>query len=548
MSEGDQTPPGRGLPDPERVVAPRAWGASPRRWIPGDTWAGASRVSSAPAARRSALTPLPEDDEPTSAPRRSAMSPVEDDGLDAVAPRRSALSPLPPDDSSAAKPRRSAFTPTEPDDEPVPRRSGWVEDDDEDDEPRLPSPRRSSEYTRAARAIQPALPELGPTPASAPSPVDAPSEAPAAVTDPASPVSPSVQPVLPDPAPSWPAGPGVSSTEQPRDVAPVTVVEAELSSIDPIPLPAAHETPAVTVTASTMAAAAGAVEVAAIPAIAEVPASLADRQELLAEEDAMVSEGGQAVEPERSDLGDDTATWLFGSALTEGDHSLYKRPAPGEPETEVDLTPIVIDDPEYDVRKGTKPLARSTPRPTRAPSKRATPDRARSARRVHIAWRDHKRLLTVSGIVVALLLVVGVGGYLLSLYNPAIATITEGRLSLPVTAGVFQRDPAQGATPSVDPASKIQTVSATYSLNGNQQFVAIAFRPQTDPSAALTEIQASGIVKVNGGACGRSPDQNRMACAVVSGTTAVMLVTLVDQTTDELIAAAQSVSDGIGKT
>jgi hypothetical protein len=33
----------------------------------------------------------------------------------------------------------------------------------------------------------------------------------------------------------------------------------------------------------------------------------------------------------------------------------------------------------------------------------------------------------------------------------------------------------------------------------------------------------------------------------VSGTTAVLLVTLVDQSTDELIAAAESVSAGIGK-
>jgi hypothetical protein len=302
----------------------------------------------------------------------------------------------------------------------------------------------------------------------------------------------------------------------------------------------------VTVPKSTMAAAAVAAEVVAIPAIAEAPTALAEEQELRAEEADMVSEGGLPIDPDASDVGDDTATWLFGSAFADADHSLYKRPAPGEPETEVDLTPIVIDDPEYDVRKGTKPLARSTPRPIR--TKSTKPSRGRSARRVHVAWRDHKRLLTISAIVLALLLVVGVGGYLLSRFNPTIASIAEGKLSLPATAGVFQRDPAQGATPSIDPASKIQTVSATYSLNGTQEFVAIAYRPQTDPSAALNEIQANGVVKVDGGACGRTTDQNRMACAVVSGTTAVLLVTLVDQSTDELIAAAQSVSAGIGKT
>jgi hypothetical protein len=295
-----------------------------------------------------------------------------------------------------------------------------------------------------------------------------------------------------------------------------------------------------------MTAAAVAAEVEALPEIVELPAAVAEDQELLVEESDMVSEGAPPVEDDASTVGEDTGTWLFGSAFADADHSLYRRPAPGEPETQVDLTPIVIDDPEYDVRKGTKPLAKSTPRPSG--TRGAKPTRGTSARRVHVAWRDHKRLLTISSILLALLLVVGVGGYLLSRYNPTIAAINEGKLTLPVTAGTYQRDPSQGATPSEDPNSKIQTVSATYSVNGTQEFVAIAYRPQTDPSAALQEIQARSIMKVDGGACGKTTDQNRMACAVVSGTTAVLLVTLIDQSTDELIAAAQSVSAGIGKT
>lgn len=574
------------------------------------------------------MSPTGHDDEPASRARRSAMSPGEDDDDDAVVPRRSALSPIPSDDAPVVAPRRSAFTPTEPEVEPAPRRSGWVEDDEDEDDGyeetlRLPMPRRSSEYAVAARAIQPALPDLGPTAGSAPSPVElSPDEPSSPVTAAASPFSPSVQPALPDPALSGPVEAAFSNTEllpvvpptvepisafaaeparAPQElpvaapapapvmtpavspvstgdrtptvepvstVAPVTTVEP-VSTVAPVmtpllpsatasfaptyphavePAPAAVAEPPIhlSVPPSTMAAAAVAAEVVAIPAIAEVPAALADEQALRAEEAEMVNEGGLPIDPDASDVGDVTATWLFGSAFSDADHSLYKRPAPGEPETEVDLTPIVIDDPEYDVRKGTKPLAKSSPRPSRTTSTK--PTRGRSARRVHLAWRDHRRLLTISAIVLALLLVVGVGGYLLSRFNPTMAAITEGKLSLPSTAGVFQRDPAQGATPSIDPASKIQTVSATYSLDGTQEFVAIAYRPQTDASAALTEIQASGVVKVNGGACGRTTDQNRMACAVVSGTTAVLLVTLVDQSTDELIAAAQSVSAGIGKT
>lgn len=567
MAAGDETPSGSGPPDPGRVSASRAWGPTPRRWVPGETTP--RRAPGTPHARRSALSPVPEDDEPQTSPRRSALSPLEDDepgssprrsalspyedgegGADGPrrsalspyedaepesdAPRRSAVSPLPPQDAHAIRPRRSAFTPTEPDEEPAARRYGRFRDDDVDnteDGEASPgaraaaAPRRSSEDAVAARAMQPSLPDLGATPDTAASPAEAPRTLPAADGAlPLSPPSPSVQPPLP-----VLSGP----------------VEAEFANTELLP-PAARawlDAP-VTVEPATVEAAAHAAEVAAAPEIAEVAMAVAETQELLEQEDLMVSEGGHPVET--SLLGDDTATWLFGSALTGEDHSLYRRPGPGEPETQVDLTPIVIDDPEYDVRKGTSPRPKATPRPAR--THRTTPRRGRSARRVRAAWRDHRRLLTISGVVLALLLVVGVGGYLLSRYDPTVASITQGPLTLPPTAGDFARDPSQGSSPSVHPGSKIQTVSATYSLNGTQEFVAIAYRPQTDPSAALAEIQARNITKVNGGACGRATDQSRMACAVVSGTTAVLLMTLVDQSADELVAAAQSVAAGIGKT
>jgi hypothetical protein len=529
MTRGDETPRGSGPPDPAADPAPPGWGPAPRRWVPGPSWAGATQTTGAPRARRSALTPLPEDDdEIVSTPRRSALSPRDDDEFDAVVPRRSALSPLPADELPATVPRRSAFTPPEPDESPAPRRSAWVDEDDDEDEDegyeetlRIPLPRRSSEYATAARAIQPALPDLGPTPESVESPVEefSPEEAPSPVTDGVSQPSPSVQPTLPDPMLSGP-------------------IEAEFANT---------ELPPVTVPEATLAAAAVAAEVLAMPDLAELPAAVAEKQELLAEERDMVSEGGPPAEEDSSTVGDDTATWLFGSAFTDADHSLYKRPAPGEPETEVDLTPIVIDDPEYDVRKGISPSAKSS-RSSVSHSRGTKPTRGKSARRVQVAWRDHKRLLTLLSVVMALLLVVSVGGYLFSRYNPTLAAINEGKLTLPPTADDYRRDPSQGISPSADPMSKIQTVSATYSLDGDQQFVAIAYRPQTDPSAALKEIQARSIIAVNGGACGRTTDQNTLACAVVSGATAVLLVTLVDQSPDELIAAAQSVASGIGKT
>ncbi len=486
--------------------------------------------------RRSALSPLPSDEPRAAAPRRSAFTPTKP--ADEPAPRRSAFTPTQPADEAA--PRRSAFTPTKPADEAAPRRSGWVDEGNDDPDDgyeetlRLPLPRYSSEYATAARAIQPALPDLGPTPESPESPIEAisPDELPSPVVNAVSPFSPSVQATLPDPFPSG-------------------AIEAEFANTELLPETLDGEAgepmtgESVTVPEATMAAAAVAVEDLALPDLAELPDAVTEKQELLAEEQDMVSEGAPLGDNDPSSLGDDTATWLFGTSFKDADHSLYRRPAPGEPETEVDLTPIVIDDPEYDIRKGTKPMARSTPRPSI--TTRTKPSRARSARRVHVAWRDHKRLLTISSIVLALLLVVGVGGYLLSRYNPTVAGINEGKLTLPLSAGDYRRDPSQGSTPSANPMSKIQTVSATYSVNGVQEFVAIAYRPQTDPTAALEEIQARSIAPVNGGACGRTNDQNRLACVVISGATAVLLMTLVDQSPDELISAAQSVAAGIGK-
>jgi len=215
-------------------------------------------------------------------PRRSALSPRDDEELDdAVVGRRSALSPLPLDEQPATAARRSAFTPSEPDDDPAPRRSAWVDEDDDEDEDdgyeetlRLPLPRRSSEYATAARAIQPALPDLGPTPESLESPVEefSPDEPPSPVTDAVSPFSPSVQPTLPDPVLSGPN-------------------EAEF---------AITELPQVTVPEATMAAAAVAAEVLSMPDLAELPAAVAEKQELLAGERDMVSEGAPAVEEDSS--------------------------------------------------------------------------------------------------------------------------------------------------------------------------------------------------------------------------------------------------------
>jgi hypothetical protein len=369
----------------------------------------------------------------------------------------------------------------------------------DDEEEAVQLPRRSTEYgSGGGVAVQLPLPTPGPMPR----PLTAP-----------------VQLVLPTfgPAGSVPAAPSPDVDEP----SPVTMVTPPDPSVQPT-LPALAPTP-------SWQPSVPAAEVVEPVAVVDDPSPFG------------VEPVPDVVEP--SSVWHAPAPWPLDPDDT---HALFRRPAPGEPETQWDLTPISAASPDDVV-----PLEQETTitAPARRPgrgSRGANPVRARGSRR-HLAWRDHKRLFTVLSIVVGLLLFVGGGGYLFSRFDPTIGGIAQGKLTLPLTAGEYTRDPSQGVSPSVHPDSKISTVSATYSRGGVQQFVVIAYRPQTNPEAALQEIQARSVARVSGGACGRTTDQN-LACVVISGTTAVLAVTLVDQTADDLIASAQSVADGLGES
>ena len=400
-------------------------------------------------------------------------------------------SPPAPTEWYGPGPRRSALTPMpEDDDEPLaaPRRSAMTPvPEDEEETVQLPLPKRSVEYASVVDAgVQLPLPTLGSA-----------SEAPADLVQ----TSPDVD----EPSPS-------------------TVVPPPDPSVQPT-LPALAPTPTPTWQSSFPS-----------PGIVELPPQAVESSP------EVVAPTAEAVEP--SAAWHAPAPWPLDPDDT---HALFRRPAPGEPETQWDLTPISAASPEevVPVEQETT-ITAPTRRPGQGSRRAAKPARARSARR-RLAWRDHKRLFTVLSIVVGLLLVVGGGGYLFSRVDPALGGISQGDLTLPRSAGEYARDPSQGASPSVHPDSKISTVSATYSRGGVQQFVVIAYRPQTNPEAALQEIQARSVARVSGGACGRTTDQN-LACVVISGTTAVLAVTLVDQTADDLIASAQSVAEGIGKS
>lgn len=141
-------------------------------------------------------------------------------------------------------------------------------------------------------------------------------------------------------------------------------------------------------------------------------------------------------------------------------------------------------------------------------------------------------------------------GFAISRYGsptaPQSAPPPNAPLRLPQRTGEFDREASAGVTPSVHPETRVATVSAIYSRAGVQQFLALASRPQTNAEAALTEVNATGIVKHPNGVCGYVGTPRRLGCVVVRRDTAVMVVTLVDQPAPELLTLASTLVDGLG--
>lgn len=185
-----------------------------------------------------------------------------------------------------------------------------------------------------------------------------------------------------------------------------------------------------------------------------------------------------------------------------------------------------------DVRRSRRAAARTAGR-------RATTDPAPSF--------DLSRARTLLiGLAATLALLLGVGGvaYLMSRPGTPISiSISEKPLALPDKAGDYTREAAK--TPSLSQHSDGRTtLTATYERGGKGQFVVLASRPEKDAVSALEAALAVGVQTAPGGACGRIGQQT--ACAVMaSKTTALVGVTQVDQTKDELLVALRRIAEAM---
>lgn len=185
--------------------------------------------------------------------------------------------------------------------------------------------------------------------------------------------------------------------------------------------------------------------------------------------------------------------------------------------------------------------ARSSRRPaSRSAGRRAAPATA--------ATFDLARARTfLIGTVVVLVALFGIGGVAYLMSRPGTPITVPGpqkSLALPDKAGDYTREQAVVPTPSQHSDGRT-TITATYERGGKGQFVVLASRPEKDPTSALAALQAVGVQTAPGGACGRIGQQT--ACAVMaSGSTALVGVTQVDQSKDELIVALRRVADAMG--
>ena len=125
---------------------------------------------------------------------------------------------------------------------------------------------------------------------------------------------------------------------------------------------------------------------------------------------------------------------------------------------------------------------------------------------------------------------------------PRWALVLFGVLPFPLVPPLrlddYSRDANADVMPSMNPASKRSTVTATYSKAGNNAFVLLMSRPETDGKKFMADMGMNAVVPTDDGWCGTSVDSTREGCAVLRDDTALLVVDLSGMTRTDLIQQA----------
>ncbi len=116
-------------------------------------------------------------------------------------------------------------------------------------------------------------------------------------------------------------------------------------------------------------------------------------------------------------------------------------------------------------------------------------------------------------------------------------------LVLPESVAGYARE-AGSASPSVGQDSS--TTTARYLKDGTASVVVLLHRPATDPDSFLADAGFTSVTPgATDGACGTSSDSNGNGCAVIRGTTAILVVGLQDQDRAEMLTLTQQFAAAI---
>ena len=161
------------------------------------------------------------------------------------------------------------------------------------------------------------------------------------------------------------------------------------------------------------------------------------------------------------------------------------------------------------------------------------------------ASRFPRWALVLFGVLTLVLVVggAGIGAYRYNASKPQVVITASGAhtpfpLVPPLRLDDYSRDANADVMPSMNPASKRSTVTATYSKAGNNAFVLLMSRPETDGKKFMADMGMNAVVPTDDGWCGTSVDSTREGCAVLRDDTALLVVDLSGMTRTDLIQQA----------
>lgn len=154
------------------------------------------------------------------------------------------------------------------------------------------------------------------------------------------------------------------------------------------------------------------------------------------------------------------------------------------------------------------------------------------------------------GILLAVAAVLG-GGYAAWRYNAskpevvvtASAPRTPWKMVPPLALGEYSRDANSKDTPSLDPATKKEVVSATYSKGGAQSAVLVLSRKETDAKKFMETMSMTTVIEQDEGFCGINTDTSREGCALIRDNTAVLVVDLAGASRQDVMKLAVQFAD-----